>query len=286
MCVGETIGGYRVLGELGEGGVAKVYRAEPEDGGDEVALKILKPEAMAQQNIVASFQYEVRVLSRLAHPGIMGIHGSGAANEQVWAAVELVEGTPFDEYLKKHGKVSQTEAANHGIQLLDALAHLHTSGYVHRDLKPANLMLTADGRLVLMDFGTVVKAGAKIDYETGLYGTVPYLSPEQVTQHPKLDDRSDLYAVGILLYRMVVGQRPFSGLREDILAAHVNTVPPAPSASARVSDGYDRLVAAALAKSPDDRPESAETMAIMLRKVLDAGEPEKPSLAKRLFGRG
>jgi len=286
------IHGYRILSELGQGGVAVVYEAEvhgtAKDSTDGtpaiVALKTLKPEALAQQNVVASFQYETRVLSRLDHPGILRLFDTGAQDGVAFAAVELVDGEPLDSFLIRRGKLKQAEAIDFGIQVLDALDHLHERGYVHRDIKHGNLMLTKNHRLVLMDFGTVVKAGTKIDYEVGLYGTVPFLSPEQIEQRPNIDGRADLYATGVLLYRMVAGVRPFQGTREDVLDAHLHLEPKRPSRYAHISPEFDAFILKSLAKSPEDRHASAAEMLAELREIEKAGDPPKASLGERLFG--
>ncbi len=270
-----AISGFTIIGELGEGGVAKVFRARPVDNDGlppEVALKVLKPEIVEHRNIVASFEYEMRVLSRLDHPAVMRMYDNGATHRTVWAAVQLVEGTPFDEELTRRGKLSEREALGYGIQILEALDHVHGRGYVHRDLKPGNLMLDGE-QLVLMDFGTAVKSSSTIDYEGGLYGTVPYLSPEQVMQKPRIDGRSDLYAVGVMLYRMVVGKRPFQGLRDDVLRAHVELDPPQPNShKARISAEFEALILQCLAKRPDERPASAAHLRDELR-VIEAAAP-------------
>ena len=212
----------------------------------------------------------------------MGLHDSGATKGVAWAAVDLVDGTPYDAYLKDRKKLPEAEAARHGAGLLDALAHMHDRGYVHRDLKPGNLMLH-DDRLVVMDFGTVVKANTSITYEDGLYGTVPYLSPEQVRQDSTLSDRSDIYSVGVVLYRMVTGEWPFLGLREDILRSHVGKPAPRAAKKAKISDGLDAAIDRALAKSADDRP-SASELAEELRELAAAAPPPKKGLRSRLFG--
>lgn len=281
------IDGYQISSVLGEGGVAVVYRAEVvgEAPPKTVALKVLKPEALAQKNIVASFQYEARVLSRLDHPGIMRVFDSGSSLGLIYVAVELVDGQPFDEYLLGKGKLTQSESVGFAVQIVEALQHLHQQGYVHRDMKPGNLMLEGGSRLVLMDFGTAVKADTKIDYEAGLYGTVPFLSPEQIEQRPRIDGRADIYATGILLYRMMAGHRPFQGLREDMLDAHLHVDPKALWGSVRISPEFDALILKCLAKSPDERFASAEELLGELRVIAEAGEPPKRGLGARLLGR-
>ncbi len=285
------IDGYRVLSKLGEGGAAVVYEAEvtdrdksPDDQRPNVvALKVLKPEVLALQNVVASFQYETRVISRLDHPGILRVFESGAQNGEVYAAIELVDGKPLETHLIRHQKLKPPQAVDFGMQILEALEHLHERGYVHRDLKPGNLMLAGDGRLVLMDFGTVVKANAKIDYEDGIYGTAAYLSPEQVKQDSRIDGRADLYAASVLLYRMLTGRRPFQGLRDDLLAAHLHDEPEQPSRHALISPELDALILKGLSKSPDDRHQSASEMLAELRLIADSGSASKSAMPRRLF---
>ena len=184
---GSEVGGY-VLGRvLGEGGAAVVYEAEGHDGP--VALKILNAESARQPNVVASFEYEHRVLGRLDHPGIVGVHGSGAERGLVWAALDVVEGPTFDRHLSRVGRLPQADVAELALELLSILGHVHRAGYVHRDFKPANLVRTTEGRLVLLDFGTVVRADTSIDYERGSYGTVAYQAPEQIRQAATIDGR-------------------------------------------------------------------------------------------------
>jgi eukaryotic-like serine/threonine-protein kinase len=287
-----TLGGYRVDDIIGEGGVAIVCLGARVDGsGDEsadrparVALKVLKPNIANDPNVLSSFQYECRVMGRLDHPGILRIYDSGMEREAVFAVLELVEGLAFDAYLRKRTKLAQGEAVSLGIQLADALDHLHSRGYVHRDLKPGNLMLTDEGRLVLMDFGTVVQAAAGADYEVGLFGTPGFIAPEQIEPGGRVDGRADLYAAGMMLYMMLTGQRPFYGSREDMLEAQLTQEPVPPSAHVRVSPELDALVLRTLAKSPDDRPATGAELADALRSAAAAGEPEPPSLSDRLFG--
>lgn len=282
--------GYRIHSKLGEGGAADVFEAEVADragcgdraAGETVALKVLKPEALTSKNVVAAFEYEIRVLSRLNHPGIMRVHDSGAADGLVYASVELVEGRSLEQHLIRHQKLRPFEAVGFAMQLLEALDHVHLRGYVHRDVKPANLMLTPAQRLVLMDFGTAVRAGTRLDYEVGLYGTAAYLSPEQIERNPDIDARADLYAVGVLLYRMLAGRRPFRGLREDVLDAHLHAEPRPPSTRSRIPSALDRVVLRSLAKNRDDRYPSAREMWADLRELSSDGSLERSGLFDRL----
>ena len=144
---------------------------------------------------------------------------------------------------------------------------------MHRDFKPANLVRTGDGRLVLLDFGTVVRAKTSIEYERGSYGTVAYQAPEQIRQDGTLDGRSDLYALGIILYRMAAGQRPFRGTIDDVIGGHLERDPLPPSRYAPLSGAFDDLVLKALAKDPADRWEDASAMATAVGELRSSPPP-------------
>jgi serine/threonine-protein kinase len=176
----------------------------------------------------------------------------------------------------------ETFAVHVARQAAEALGYLHGHGYVHRDVKPANLMLTAAGRVVLFDFGTVIRSADGAPYEVGLYGTPAFLAPEQITPGGRIDGRADLYALGMILYLMVAGRKPFYGSRSQTLDAHLHTVPPPPSQYARVSPELEAIILRALAKSPADRFRSGEEFAQALAEANLL--PARPSLGRRLLG--
>lgn len=291
------VGDYVIDSVLGEGAVAVVYRAhladdvgqaEPEqptpDRAVPVALKVLKPAAVAQPNVLASFQFEARVLSRLHHPGILRVYASGVDGERVYTAMELVDGVSFDGYLLAKKRLAEAQAVNFARQLAQALDYLHAHGYVHRDVKPANLMLTREGRIMLFDFGTVIRINDGAAYEVGLYGTPSFLAPEQIEPGRRIDGRADLYALGMILYLMVTGRKPFYGGRDEVLDFHLHTPPPPPSDFARVSPDLEAIILRAIAKDPDDRYQTGAAFAEALQTFVPAPASTQSSWRDRLTG--
>jgi serine/threonine-protein kinase len=302
----QQIGDYRIEGPLGEGGVAVVYRASPvavaapgraADLPDVVALKVLKPDATKQPNVLACFQFESRILKRLQHPGILRIYDAGVDDGRLYTAMELIDGASLDHFLLARKRLTEAEAVGIATQIAEALAYLHGLGYVHRDIKPANVMLGRDGRAVLFDFGTVIKASDGAGYEVGLYGTPAFLAPEQIRlggagaaasddelAPTTVDGRADLYALGMILYLMVTGRKPYYGGRSEVLQAQLAQEPPPPSEFARVSSDLEAIILQALAKDPADRFQSGTEFADALRRAEILPVPVRPSLGQRLIG--
>ena len=286
----DQVGDYRVESLIGEGAAATVYRARRMDApgaassavaAPAVALKVLKPDATKQPHILACFQFEGRVLSRLDHPGILRVYATGMDDELLYTAMELIDGVSLDNVLVANKRLTVPQAIDIARQLAAALGYLHGHGYVHRDIKPANLMLTPDGRVVLFDFGTVVRIKDGAPYEAGLYGTPAFLAPEQTVAGGKIDGRADLYAAGIMLYMMATGRKPFYGSRSEVLEAHVRSSPPRPSKFARIPPQLEAVILKAIAKNPAERFQSGEEFADALVQVpLHANT----SLSDRLFG--
>ena len=286
----DQVGDYRIESLIGEGAVGTVYRArrfdDPAGHVDVnhpsiVALKVLKPEATKQPHVLACFQFEARVLSRLLHRGILRVYAAGMDDDLMYTAMELIDGVSLDNVLAANKRLTVPQVIDVAQQLAEALDFLHSHGYVHRDVKPANLMLTPEGRVVLFDFGTVVRIKDGAPYEAGLYGTPAFLAPEQTVAGGKVDGRADLYAAGIMLYLMATGRKPFYGSRSEVLAAHVRTPPPPPSKFARMAPGLEAVILKAIAKNPNDR---FQTGAEFARALADLPAPVNMSLATRLFG--
>jgi serine/threonine protein kinase len=289
----QTIGGYAIDAPLGEGAVAVVFLAhllEPTIGPSDdhplsVALKVLRPEAVRQPRVLASFQYETRVLARLNHPGIMRVYASGIDDDRVYAAMQLIRGVGLDAYLLSKKKLPLHTAVDIAGRVADALNYLHESGYVHRDLKPSNVMLSAEGKAVLTDFGTVIKISDGAPYEVGLYGTPAFIAPEQIVADGKIDGRADLYALGMMLYLMVAGRKPFYGTRQEVLDAHLHQAPPSPSEFAAVPSELETIILKAIAKQPHARYQTgADFLAALQALELSPATPQKPSLGQRLLG--
>jgi serine/threonine-protein kinase len=245
------------------------------------ACKVLHPSSATRPNVVASFRFETRVLGRLDHPSFPKVVSSGATGDSVYLMMELVDGVEMDRFLMKQ-RPTLHESLDLIGQLAGAVDHLHDAGYVHRDIKPGNLVLTGDGRLVLLDFGTVMRAGASTSYERGFYGTVGYLAPEQALGGARVGPRADLYAVAALAYRLLTGHRHFDGTREDVLHALLHAEPEPPSRRARIAPTFDPVFESALARDPDGRHPTA---AAFLSALHEAAGTPPPSRRRYLLSR-
>ena len=248
---------YRVERELGRGGMSMVYLAHDLRHDRLVALKVLRPELAASLG-PERFLQEIRIAARLQHPHILPVFDSGEAASRLWYAMPYVEGESLRQRIAREGQLSLDQAVRIATQVLSALGYAHAHGVIHRDIKPENILLEGD-EAVVADFGVaraISAAGQDRLTETGLaLGTPAYMSPEQATATRELDGRSDLYALGCVLYEMLAGQPPFVGATaHQLLARHaMDSVPPLRTVRATVPEGVERSVMRALAKVPADR---------------------------------
>ncbi|HET7241360.1 MAG TPA: serine/threonine-protein kinase, partial [Gemmatimonadales bacterium] len=248
---------YRVERELGRGGMATVYLARDLRHDRPVALKVLRPELAASLG-PERFLQEIRIAARLQHPHILPVHDSGEAAGRLWYTMPYVEGESLRHRLAHEGQLPVDRAVRIASQVLSALGYAHAHGVIHRDIKPENILLEGD-EAVVADFGVaraISAAGQERLTETGLaLGTPTYMSPEQATGSRDLDGRSDLYAVGCVLYEMLAGAPPFIGVTaQQLLARHaMDPVPPLRTVRATVPEAVERSVMRALAKVPADR---------------------------------
>ena len=263
---GKTIGKYRVLGHLGSGGMGTVYKAVDETLDREVAIKVLNP-GHADPAILARFRSEATTLARLNHPAIATIYELFECGEDLLIVMEFVVGETLEMLALRVGALAPEHAVFIVDRVLSALAHTHRAGIVHCDIKPANVMVTVDGGVKIMDFGTARARGAELGEGTGyMMGTPAYMPPEQLLGHP-LDGRTDLYAVGVLLYRLITGTLPFTAdtpieaMRKQIGEAPTPAIQHRPD----LPDWCDYILARALAKLPGDRFQTAEGFAEALR---------------------
>lgn len=212
---------YELGDLLGEGGQARVFRARDRNDGSIVALKILKAEVAQDARAVQRFVAESKLLMELDHPHIVRGRRVAREGEVFFCAMEVVDGDCLQQVLEREGRLDEDRALQIVRQVADALDHLHTRGYVHRDVKPGNLMVTADGRTVLIDLGFAVGGEVAGSGDTTA-GTVHYISPEQARGAAALDVRADIYSLGATLYHLVTGSLPFAGrTSEQVLAKQV-----------------------------------------------------------------
>ena len=283
---GEAARGEIAGGETPGGGSADGDETtpanEPARTGQRAAVKILRPDVSTDETIKARFQREIEILEKLSHPNIVEILDSGRHAGQLFYAMEFVDGPSLKEVLAEKGRLEWQDAVEVGWQICSALQHAHNMGIVHRDLKPANLFLTQRGEVKLGDFGIALDTGEAELTATGLtVGTYAFMSPEQIRGERPGGDGSgryrqgvtgaaDIYALGCLLYRMVVGENPFGGANfAQIFEQHLNT--PAPAARDHVSDvplELDRLIREMMAKEQSDRPYNARSVQGRLAEAL------------------
>lgn len=284
--VPDQIGPYAVRGLLGAGGMGVVYRVR-EDGGDtDVALKILRTVGSSRA-LLKRFEHEGRALGRLDHPGIARIIGTGEAEvrgeRRPFIVMELIDGLPLVQYARQN-TLDRQACVSLLATVADAVQHAHVKGVIHRDLKPANILVTSDGCPYVLDFGVarvtnLEQTVTSMQTDVGqLVGTVPYMSPEQIGADPEdLDARSDVYALGILLYELLTGDHPFdlkgsTSVFESTRAIREDEPRRLSAADASLRGDLDVIAATSIQRDRDRRYQSAGALAADLRRYL-AGEP-------------
>ncbi|MGD0213205.1 MAG: protein kinase [Terriglobales bacterium] len=297
--VGQVLGRYRILEQIGAGGMGVVYRAHDEQLDRDVALKVLPAGMLADDATRKQFRKEALALAKLNHPNIATVFEFSSQEDVDFLAMELIPGKPLSERLHG-GALPQPEIVRLATQLAEGLAAAHDQGVIHRDLKPANLFVTPDGRLKILDFGLAkhvpTASGGdvtrSITVDTGtVSGTVPYMSPEQLRGLP-VDPRSDIYATGAVLHEMATGRRAFPQTQSAELVGAILYESPAParSASKHVSPGLENIICKALAKDPSQRYQSARELRVALEglsttpardfgALLPVGPPKKSQIA-------
>ncbi|HSC27380.1 MAG TPA: protein kinase [Vicinamibacterales bacterium] len=279
--IGRTLGRYEIVARLGAGGMGEVYRARDTRLGRDVALKVLPAGVASDAERLARFEQEARAVASLNHPNIVTLHSVEDEAGIRFLTMELVDGHGLDTCVAAGGLPIE-QVLEIGLALAEALAAAHEHGIVHRDLKPANVMVTDDGRVKVLDFGLAKLAAsgpaadvaetatavAPVSGTGQMLGTVPYMSPEQVRGEP-VDARTDLFALGVLLYELTSGRRPFDGATLGVIGSAILTGTPAPLASLRVDvpPDLERVIARCLEKDPAGRFQTARDLASGLRRV-------------------
>jgi serine/threonine-protein kinase len=284
MNPGDRIGDYEVLEVLGAGGMGKVYKVRHLISDRIEAMKILLPNLDSDPELAERFLREIKVQASLEHPNIASLHTAHRDGNRILMIVEYVEGRSLDS-LMKQGRLTIPHAAGCIAQVLSALAYAHSRGVVHRDIKPSNMMVTPSGLVKLLDFGVAKVADNRLTKTGRTVGSLYYMSPEQIQGDARLDARADLYSVGVSLYELATGRRPFQGDSEfSIMAAHLqsNPVPPIevdPALPRALSD----VILRSIAKDPAQRFQSADAFRSALESVVRpaAGETqvEQPAAA-------
>jgi serine/threonine protein kinase len=294
---GTQLGTYEILGPLGAGGMGEVYRARDLRLGREVAVKVLPSEVASSQDRLARFEREARTVAGLNHPSIVTLFSVEDEDGIRFLTMELIEGKTLTALITPSG-LPLSELLELAIPLTDALAAAHERGVVHRDLKPGNVMVTRENRVKILDFGLAKSARDRIprsgdpwdaageltESDPGqIVGTIPYMAPEQI-RGEAVDARTDLFALGIILYELTIGRRPFTGGTPSDVSASILRDTPGLLRELRPSlpGGLERLVARCLQKDPRDRVQTAVEIGSQLRalhRAVESGVPERSAPA-------
>ena len=282
---GARLGPYEALAPLGAGGMGEVYRARDERLGREVAIKVLPADSSADPDRLRRFEQEARAAGALNHPNLVAVFDTGQHEGNPYVVFELLDGVT----LRQRGgprAFAARKAVDYAVQIAHGLAAAHEKGIVHRDLKPENLFVTKDGRVKILDFGLAKlrpaldphaprEEGATVSTATGagvVLGTVGYMSPEQV-RGDSADHRSDIFALGTVLYEMLSGRRPFSGeTNTEVMTAILREDPPE-LANRDAPAGLERVVRRCLEKRPEERFQSARDIGFALEAVSGVSSP-------------
>ncbi|MEO8262696.1 MAG: Stk1 family PASTA domain-containing Ser/Thr kinase [Pseudolysinimonas sp.] len=278
--IGRLIDGrYQVRSRIARGGMATVYLATDLRLERRVAVKVMHGHLADDESFKQRFIQEARSAARLAHPNVVNVFDQGQDADSAYLVMEYLPGITLRDLLQEYGSLTSEQTLDISEAVLSGLAAAHKAGIVHRDLKPENVLLADDGRIKIGDFGLARAASANTATGAALLGTVAYLSPELVTRGVA-DTRSDIYAVGIMMYEMLTGEQPFTGEQPmQIAYQHANDAVPTPSTkNPRVPAELDELVLWATTRDPEQRPRDAKAMLeqlhdteALLRTALPAG---------------
>ena len=276
---GQMLGSYRIINQIGQGGMATVYKAYQPSMDRHVAIKVLPSRLAESKEFVKRFQQEARIIARLEHPHILPVFDYGESDGVAYFVMRYLEAGTLKDRMVAHRPLPVDEIDRIFTQLTDALSYAHGHGVVHRDLKPANALVDTQGNLFLTDFGIaklLESASPRLTQTDAIMGTPAYTSPEQA-QARTVDQRSDIYSLGVILYEMVTGQVPFEAETPlAIILKHVSDPLPPPSLIKKdISQTLEQVILKALAKDPEDRfTTAAEFLAAWKRALNEEREKE------------
>lgn len=277
---GKQIGGYEIQDLLGEGGMARVYRARQLSLEREVALKIVPFSSESERGVVERFEREKSILKSLEHPHILPIFDWGREPGLLWIAMQIVRGGTLQEMVGR--PLDLPLVARLLSQIGPALTHAHRKGVIHRDLKPGNVLVSEGPHCYLSDFGIAkLLEGSHLTTTGSFLGTPAYMAPEQIV-NKSVDCRVDIYALGVLTYQLVTGLLPFEGPVHSVIHQHLNTLPASPRELLfGLPQQIDRIIMKALAKDPDERFESAQEMAEAFLAAVEGRKGEVAHLLRQ-----
>ncbi len=267
--VAQDVAHYRIEEKMGGGGMATVYRARDARLGRAVALKVLSPHLSSDDSAKKRFIQEARAASACDHPNIAVVHDIGETDDgRLFIAMALYEGETLAEKIAR-GALRPSDAVDYARQLASGLGRAHRQGIIHRDVKPANVIVTEDNMVKLVDFGIAKMADVHLTKTRMTLGTVRYMSPEQIRGR-RVDPRSDLWSLGVVLFEMLTGQPPFQGRHEQAIMDEIvhGELVPLPSLRADVPEWLVRIVGRLLEKDPNDRYATAENVVVDLDQLI------------------
>ena len=268
---GARIGPYRLGERLGEGAVGIVVKAERDDDGAPVALKVLRPELAPSDVFVRRFEHEVRVARTLQHPNLVPVLDAGEADGARYLAARFIEGRSLSSCLRAEGALSVADTVSVAADVAAGLTALHRLGLVHRDVKPSNVLME-NGRALLTDFGLAKGAALTVLTRSGqLVGTPQYLAPELLEGGGEASPASDLYALGCVVFECLTGRPPFTGTALEVALAHLDDEPPDPrELRPELDEELARVCLIALAKDPAERPRTPAMYAHLLQAAVSS----------------
>jgi serine/threonine protein kinase len=281
--IGKAIGPYAISEKIGEGGMAVVYKGFQESLNRYVAIKVLRVELARDQEFIARFRREALAVAKLSHPNILHVYDAGAVNGMYYIVMDYAEGGSLKDLILR-GPMDTDRAISIVAQLADALDYAHRQGLIHRDVKPSNILMTRDGRPVLTDFGIakVLHVETQLTRTGTAIGTPEYMSPEQL-QGQQVDGRTDIYALGVVLFEMLAGWTPFTAPTPmAIMYKQMNELPPPlRQVNVTIPEWLEQIVGKALAKQPAQRFQSAGELATALRLRRQPAAAAVPAPSRR-----
>ena len=276
----QRIGGYEIIGTVGEGGLGVVYKARQISMGRLIALKVLHKKWIKDEEFKKRFLLEARLAGRLSHQNLIQVYDVGRQGDLLYFSMEYIDGETVEDIINREGPMDLERALNIALQVMRAIAYMKRFDIVHRDIKPGNIMLTKSGVAKLGDFGFVKsKFDALLAPDGEVLGTPDYISPEQAMGSEDIDWRSDVYSLGCSLYHMLVGNPPFEGTGSTVMRKHIRAELPSPREfNQTIPDSVCAVLERMMAKNPHDRYQSLEELFEDLELVNMGQDPRSPRL--------